>query len=65
MDAWKSWFVSIGDKLVDSGSSFGSGREITYAGTKELSLDKGAITGYLIFLQTALMRLKKLSKRVQ
>jgi len=29
-DAWRNWFASIEDKLVDSGSPFGSGREITH-----------------------------------
>ncbi len=46
MDAWSKWFASIGGKLVENCGPFGSGREITNAGTKELSLDKEAITGY-------------------
>lgn len=48
MDAWNKWFASLGDKLVDPGNPFGSGREITHNGTKELSLDLEAVTGYLI-----------------
>ena len=48
MDAWSNWFATIGDKIIDNGNPFGAGREITAAGTKELSLDKGAITGYTI-----------------
>jgi hypothetical protein len=48
MDAWSKWFASIGDKLVENCGPFGSGREITRTGTKELSLDKEAITGYSI-----------------
>jgi len=47
-DAWRNWFASIGEKLVDSGSPFGSGREVTHTGTKELPLDKKALTGYTI-----------------
>ena len=46
--AWSNWFESIGDKIVDSGNPFGIGREITRDGTRELSLDNGAITGYSI-----------------
>ena len=48
MDAWSNWFASLGDKIVDIGSPFGPGREITHAGTKELPHDMGAITGYTI-----------------
>ncbi len=47
-DAWRNWFASLGDKIVDSGNPFGAGREITHNGTKDLSLDRGAITGYCI-----------------
>ena len=46
--AWSTWFASIGDKIVDSGNPFGAGREISHDGTKELPLDKTAITGYTI-----------------
>ena len=47
-DAWGKWFASIGDKMVDSGSPFGAGREITHSGTKELPLGKESLTGYCI-----------------
>ncbi len=47
-EAWGKWFASIGDKIVDSGSPFGPGREITHTGTKELAHDMGALTGYTI-----------------
>jgi hypothetical protein len=46
--AWMAWFESIKDKIVDSGSPFGPGREITKDGTKDLSLDIDAFTGYTI-----------------
>lgn len=48
MDAWSEWFAFLGDKIVDSGNPFGPGREISPAGTKELSLDAEAITGYTL-----------------
>jgi len=48
-DAWGNWFASIGEKLVDGGSPFGSGREITRDGVKDLPLDLGALTGYCMF----------------
>ena len=47
-EAWGKWFESVGDKCVDTGSPFGYGREITNTGTKELTLDRDAITGYSI-----------------
>ena len=49
MDAWSNWFESIGDKVVDSSKGLGPGREFTHTGIKELSREKGAATGYLIF----------------
>ena len=48
MDAWSNWFASIADKLVDTGGPFGSGREVTHTGTKELLPEMGAATGYVI-----------------
>jgi hypothetical protein len=48
MDAWNNWFASIGDKMVDIGSPFGAGREITHSGTKELPLGAESVTGYTI-----------------
>ncbi|MFV1969485.1 MAG: hypothetical protein ACC683_00620 [Acidimicrobiia bacterium] len=47
-EAWGAWFTSIADKIVDSGSPFGSAREITKDGTTDLPLDLDALTGYTI-----------------
>jgi hypothetical protein len=44
--AWIDWFASVGDVFVDSGNPFGSGREVTHAGTIDLPQDSNAITGY-------------------
>ncbi|GMQ78481.1 MAG: hypothetical protein BMS9Abin02_0995 [Anaerolineae bacterium] len=62
MDAWGNWFASIGDKMVDSGSPFASGREITHNGTKELSLDLDAVTGYLIINAENMDEAEKIAK---
>ena len=62
MDAWNNWFASIGDKLVDGGSPFGSGREITHTGTEELPLDMGAITGYTIINAEDIDEAEKIAK---
>ena len=46
--AWMAWFASVGDKMVDVGNPFGAGREVTKTGSKELSADSGAASGYSI-----------------
>lgn len=47
-DAWMKWFGSIKDHIVDNGSPFGPGMEVTSGSVKQLPHDKGAITGYTI-----------------
>jgi len=48
MAAWNKWFASLGDKLVENCGPFLAGREITGTGTRGLSLDKQAVTGFSI-----------------
>jgi hypothetical protein len=48
MGAWQRWFASIGDRFVDSGNPLGNCLEVTKTGTRELSPDMGAATGYSI-----------------
>ena len=62
MDAWSNWFASIGDKMVDSGSPFGSGREITHSGTKELPLGAESVTGYTIINADSLDEAEKIAQ---
>jgi hypothetical protein len=47
-ETWGKWFQSIGDKMVDGGNPFATGREITHKGIQELPLGKESITGYSI-----------------
>lgn len=47
-EAWGNWFATVGDKFIDMGSPFGSGKEITKDGIKELPLGLDSITGYSI-----------------
>ena len=47
-EAWGKWFASIGNKMVDPGSPLGHGKEISRAGTRELSMDMESLTGYCI-----------------
>ena len=48
MAAWQGWFAKVGDRFVDIGSPLGNCPEVTKAGTRELSPDTGAATGYSI-----------------
>jgi len=47
MEAWGKWFESIGDRM-EGGSPLGAGREVTKAGTMELSMGLDSFTGYTI-----------------
>ena len=62
MEAWGNWFTSIGDKIVDIGSPFGPGREITHNGTKNLPHDTEAITGYTIINAENIDEAEKIAK---
>jgi hypothetical protein len=48
MDAWGNWFTSIEDRLVENCGPFMTGIEISHSGSRELALDKEAVTGYSI-----------------
>jgi hypothetical protein len=61
-EAWGKWFASIGDKMVDSGSPFGSGREISHTGTKELPLGMESLTGYCIINADNMADAEKIAK---
>jgi hypothetical protein len=63
MDAWGNWFASIADRIVDGGGPLVSGREISRDGTKELSPDTGAATGYTIFNAENIEEAEKIAKR--
>lgn len=48
MAAWQGWFAKVGDRFADIGSPLGNCLEVTRTGTRELSPDTGAATGYSI-----------------
>ena len=48
MDAWQRWFATVGDRFVDSGNPLGNCLEVTKTGSREMSPDQGAATGYSI-----------------
>jgi len=46
---WGAWFSSVGSRLVDPGSPFGQGVELTNAGRTELTLKSPSpLVGYCI-----------------
>ena len=47
-EAWGAWFASIEEHIVDSGSPFGPGKEISSDGVTDLPFDLDAFTGYTI-----------------
>ena len=48
MAAWMAWFAKVGDQMVDSGNPLSNCLEVTTTGTREVSPDMGAATGYSI-----------------
>ena len=48
MAAWMAWFEKIGDRIVDSGNPLGNCREVTNTGSRDLTPEMGAATGYSI-----------------
>lgn len=48
MQAWQDWFSSIKDCMIDHGSHFSFGREITKSGVEDMPLGVDSITGYTI-----------------
>ncbi|MCP4500112.1 MAG: hypothetical protein GY822_09145 [Deltaproteobacteria bacterium] len=62
MGAWKAWFASISDVMVEQGG-FKGGREISKDGTKELSWDLECITGYNIIEAADLDAAEEIAKR--
>ena len=62
MEAWGKWFESISDKMVDQGTSFSQGREISLAGTKDLPLGLESITGFNIIQAEDLNEAEKIAQ---
>ena len=48
MDSWKQWFKSLGDRNLEQGGFHGEAKEISDAGSKDLSMGMDSITGYNI-----------------
>jgi hypothetical protein len=62
MKAWGTWFESMKDNIVDMGSHFSRGREISKAGTKDLPLGPESITGFTIVSANSLDEAEKMAQ---
>ncbi|MGH7204374.1 MAG: hypothetical protein ACREHC_08065 [Candidatus Levyibacteriota bacterium] len=63
MDGWTKWFGVLGNRVVDSGNPFGAGKEITKSGSKDLSQDAQAISGYTIINAESIEEVEKLAEQ--
>jgi hypothetical protein len=61
-EAWGKWFASIADRMVDSGSPFSGGREVSRGKTNDLPLGMDSLTGYTIISANSLDEAEKLAK---
>ncbi|GAC1411893.1 MAG: hypothetical protein NVSMB64_21970 [Candidatus Velthaea sp.] len=62
MEAWGTWFASIGDKLVSSGGPFMAGKEVTREGTVDLPLGRDSLTGYVVIHADSLHQAEAIAK---
>jgi hypothetical protein len=62
MQAWKTWFESVADTMVDQGGFHGGGREISRTGTKDLPMEMESITGYSIIEAESLDAAEKIAQ---
>jgi hypothetical protein len=60
MAAWGAWFERVGEHVVDSGNPFGTGREVTPGGARELTDEALPTTGYSILSAADLDAAEKL-----
>jgi len=62
MAAWGKWFESVADKTVDQGGFHGGAREISHAGTTDLTMGPDSITGYSIISAESLDEAQKIAE---
>jgi hypothetical protein len=59
--AWGAWFASVGPQLVDPGSPFGRGVEVSRTGRTDLTLDSpDPLVGYCILNADSLQHAEEL-----
>lgn len=62
MEKWGKWFESIAPNIIDRGAHFPLGKEVSDAGTKDLPLEGGSITGYNIIEADSMDEAVKLAR---
>ena len=62
MNSWNNWFKTIEERLVETGSGFSAGIEVTESGTRDLEFDKDAITGYNVITAEDIEEAEKIAK---
>jgi hypothetical protein len=63
MTAWGAWQASLTDRIVEHGGFHRVGREISRSGTKDLTLDADAITGYCILKAESFEEAEAIARR--
>ena len=63
MTAWNKWFDSIAEVSVENGGFHGGAREISSDGSKDLPMDRDAITGYSIINAESLDAAEKIAQQ--
>ncbi|HIE92664.1 MAG TPA: hypothetical protein EYQ83_07290 [Acidobacteria bacterium] len=61
MAAWGKWFEAVADIVVEHGGFHGGAREISHAGSKDLTMGMDAITGYSIINAESLEDAEKIA----
>lgn len=61
-EAWGRWFASIADRMVDSGSPFNGGREVSRNKSTDLPLGMESLTGYTIISAASLDEAEKIAQ---
>lgn len=61
-EAWGKWFASNADRMVDGGSPFKTGREVSRNGSRELPLGMDSLTGYTIISAASLDDAEKIAR---
>lgn len=61
MDAWKKWFESIKNNVVEMGH-FPRGREISKDGVTDLPLGPDSITGFVIVEATSIEEAERMAE---
>ncbi len=62
MAAWGKWFASVADRTVEQGGFHSGAREISAVGTRDLPMDREAITGFSIIRAESLDEAEQIAR---